>query len=301
MSSGRHRQVAEHPLRRRLLKLVLPATAATVATGVVVGVSVAGGLGGADPSDLAADVHKPLRVNLGSSEVDPADSPYLSDRLGSFSRSAKRVTLQEKPEVKDREWMTTALNLWPTPEEKGEPIDVLKSGDQVSVTGVEQNGFAQILYDDQIRWVNADYLSDEKPKPPEPEPETEAPSPESPAGVSFAPCPDGSDTESGLTSSAVNMFRAVCNAFPELSSYGGYDAHGEHSSGQAVDFMISDSSTGQAVADWVRDHASELNVYDVIWAQHIWTPERASEGWRLMPDRGSDTANHYDHVHVSVN
>jgi len=26
----------------------------------------------------------------------------------------------------------------------------------------------------------------------------------------------------------------------------------------------------------------------------------AEEGWRLMPDRGSTTANHYDHVHVSV-
>ena len=43
------------------------------------------------------------------------------------------------------------------------------------------------------------------------------------------------------------------------------------------------------------------NLYDVIWAQHIWTPVRSSEGWRSMPDRGSPTANHYDHVHISVN
>jgi hypothetical protein len=28
--------------------------------------------------------------------------------------------------------------------------------------------------------------------------------------------------------------------------------------------------------------------------------ERSSEGWRYMSDRGSTTANHYDHVHVSV-
>ncbi|MDQ1640746.1 MAG: hypothetical protein QOJ90_97, partial [Actinomycetota bacterium] len=27
---------------------------------------------------------------------------------------------------------------------------------------------------------------------------------------------------------------------------------------------------------------------------------RSSEGWRPMADRGSTTANHYDHVHVSV-
>ncbi|MGH8775923.1 MAG: hypothetical protein ACRDWI_12375 [Jiangellaceae bacterium] len=38
----------------------------------------------------------------------------------------------------------------------------------------------------------------------------------------------------------------------------------------------------------------------MIWAQRIWTAERSSDGWRWMEDRGSDTANHYDHVHVTV-
>jgi hypothetical protein len=96
------------------------------------------------------------------------------------------------------------------------------------------------------------------------------------------------------------LFRAACAAFPALSSYGGYDAHGEHSSGRAIDFMVTDPGLGQAVADWARANASALGVYDVIWAQHIWTPVRSSEGWRSMEDRGSATANHYDHVHVSV-
>ena len=71
--------------------------------------------------------------------------------------------------------------------------------------------------------------------------------------------------------------------------------------GRAIDFMVSDSGLGQQVADWARAHAGELNLYDVIWQQHIWTPERSSEGWRSMPDRGSPTANHFDHVHISVN
>ena len=74
--------------------------------------------------------------------------------------------------------------------------------------------------------------------------------------MTSAPCPDGSATESGLTPSAVTLFRSVCNAFPALSSYGGYDGHGEHSSGRAIDFMINgDSALGQAVADWARAHA----------------------------------------------
>jgi hypothetical protein len=224
-------------------------------------------------------------------------SPYLADRVGAFSRSARRVTLHKKPEVTDREYMTSDLNLWDAPREKGKPLDVLDAGDQVGVTGLVRRGFAQILLDGQVRWVNDDYLTDEKPV-------ADAAATgdvTGAAGVSSAPCADGSGTESGLTSSAVRLFRAVCNAFPALTTYGGYDGHGEHSSGRAIDFMVSDPSLGQAVADWARAHASELDLYDVLWAQHIWTPVRSSEGWRSMPDRGSSTANHYDHVHISVN
>ena len=97
------------------------------------------------------------------------------------------------------------------------------------------------------------------------------------------------------------MFRAVCNAFPELSTYGGYDGHGEHADGRAVDFMTYDNmALGNAVAEWARANAGALNIRTIIWAQKIWTPERASEGWRYMSDRGSATANHYDHPHISV-
>ena len=194
----------------------------------------------------------------------------------------------KKPDVTDHKYRTAALNLWPAPREKGKPLNVLPSGGKVAVTGVRKAGFAQILYAGQVRWVNQDYLADKKPveHPSDGSSGSTGGSP-STAGVSTAPCPDGSGTESGLTPSAVTLFRAVCNAFPALSTYGGYSAHGEHASGRAIDFMVSDSGLGQAVADWARAHAAELNLYDVIWQQHIWTPERSSEGWRSMPDRGS--------------
>ncbi len=261
-------------------------------TSTVVGVAVGSG-GHDEPVQTAGPRAKPMTVDL-----DAADSPYLAARAGAFNRSAKRVTLVTKPKVKDREYMTSDLNLWAAPADKGKPLDVLDEGDTVALTGVVKAGFAQILHDGQLRWVNDTYLSDEKP---EPEPDPADPASAATAGVSTAPCPDGSGTESGLTPSAITLFRAACNAFPALSSYGGYDGHGEHSSGRAIDFMVSDPALGQALADWARAHAAELNLYDILWSQHIWTPVRASEGWRSMPDRGSATANHYDHVHISVN
>jgi hypothetical protein len=107
--------------------------------------------------------------------------------------------------------------------------------------------------------------------------------------------------ESGIVARAIVVHRAVCAHFPQVTTYGGWRADGEHADGHAVDIMVyGDHATGQAIASWLRANASILHVDDVIWSQHIWTTQRSSEGWRLMPDRGSTTANHYDHVHVRV-
>jgi hypothetical protein len=310
VTSARHKTVVERApraraLRARLVRLALPATAATLLTASVVGGAV---VRAEQPVRATRVAATPVQAQV-TLQADP-DSVYRADRIAAFSRSAERVTLRQKPKVKDQQFRTAPLNLWPAPREKGKPLAVLKQGGKVAVTGVRKHGFAQILYDGQVRWVNGDFLADKLPKPPADEaaeadasgsPEAAPEAAPAAAGVSTAPCPDGSATEAGLTPSAVTLFRAVCNAFPALSTYGGYDAHGEHSTGRAIDFMVGDSSLGQAVADWARAHAGELDLYDVSWAQHIWTPVRASEGWRPMSDRGSATANHYDHVHIAVN
>ena len=119
------------------------------------------------------------------------------------------------------------------------------------------------------------------------------------AGLSMAACPtDG--VEAGLQPAAIRVHRAVCNAFPQIARYGGLGA-GEHANGKAIDIMTTDPALGYEIADFLKAHAVELDLYDVIYRQHIWTPARAGEGWRSMPDRGSITANHFDHVHVAVN
>ena len=120
------------------------------------------------------------------------------------------------------------------------------------------------------------------------------------AAGSVAPPVAGSSPGGGLSDAAVYVYRSVCHAFPQITSYGGWSNHGEHAGGRALDIMTSDVELGTAIAEFLRSHASELHLFDVIWRQHIWTPVRAGEGWRYMPSRGSATANHYDHVHVSV-
>lgn len=76
--------------------------------------------------------------------------------------------------------------------------------------------------------------------------------------------------------------------------------HSFHPMGRAIDFMVGkDKAKGDALSDWVKSHAAEYGATEVIWWQAIWTTARAGEGWRSMPNRGSDVANHKDHVHVS--
>lgn len=71
----------------------------------------------------------------------------------------------------------------------------------------------------------------------------------------------------------------------------------DHDDGLATDFMVS-SDRGTALANYAIANRRRLSVKYVIWRQHIydgrthWKPE-------LMEDRGSPTANHMDHVHVS--
>lgn len=289
--AARHKHVEQ--TSPRLFRLALPVTAATLVTASLVGVTVARSSGGEQRTAEAAAASiavEPARVAPRPARASRV-SPYLADRDREVSRSARRVTLERKPEVKDRKWRTADLNLWPAPEESGKPLKILEEGGKVAVTGVEKAGYAQILYAGQVRWVNAEYLADKKPA---------ASAASGGGGLTSAPCPDGSGTESGLTSRAITLYRSACAAFPALSSYGGYAARGEHGTGNAIDFMVTDPALGQALADWARAHASELGVYDIIWAQRIWTPARGGEGWRPMSDRGSATANHFDHVHILV-
>jgi hypothetical protein len=121
-------------------------------------------------------------------------------------------------------------------------------------------------------------------------------------GVSNAPCPISSGLEVHLTSNARAVYRAVCAAFGStVSSFGGYRAGdpGDHGSGRAVDIMVS-GAPGWDIARYVQAHARELGVTYVIYQQKIWLAGNPTSQWKAMEDRGSITANHYDHVHVSV-
>lgn len=82
-----------------------------------------------------------------------------------------------------------------------------------------------------------------------------------------------------------------------ITSIGGVAARArasEHPRGLALDFPV-DRATGDDLAAYALEQAEELAVYYVIWRQRI----NFGAGWEPMEDRGSVTANHFDHVHIS--
>ncbi|MFI0357134.1 coiled-coil domain-containing protein [Actinomadura sp. 9N407] len=95
--------------------------------------------------------------------------------------------------------------------------------------------------------------------------------------------------------------------FPTIGCVrGGGDAQ-DHATGQACDFMVSTGGSmpgangraqGDRAAQYAIANASRLGVKYVIWRQRIY--DMRSPGWRAMENRGGTTANHYDHVHISV-
>lgn len=103
-------------------------------------------------------------------------------------------------------------------------------------------------------------------------------------------------------------FRQEIAAKFGITNIGGYRAGDpdDHGKGLAVDVMVPTSSQlGDQVAQYAIDNMDRAGISYVIWKQQFYMPVDNIYGpantWNQMPDRGGDTANHYDHVHISFN
>ena len=93
-----------------------------------------------------------------------------------------------------------------------------------------------------------------------------------------------------------------------ITSFSGYrpEDPGDHGKGLAIDFMVPVSSAlGDQIADYAIQNMASRGINYIIWKQRFYAPYDSKYGpaytWNPMPDRGSVTENHYDHVHVSMN
>ena len=128
-----------------------------------------------------------------------------------------------------------------------------------------------------------------------------------PAAPDYASIAASKSENAGLQPQTAAFKEEVANLFG-ITSFSGYRLgdSGDHGKGLAIDFMVPVSSAlGDQIADYAIQNMASRGISYIIWKQRFYAPFDSKYGpaytWNPMPDRGSITENHYDHVHVSMN
>nr|WP_198957308.1 hypothetical protein [Mycobacterium lehmannii] len=166
----------------------------------------------------------------------------------------------------------------------------------VALFGVGADSYPQVR-DAEVRDVTA------APQPPSPAVNLMAARP--PVPIPPPTLPQGKAPENGLQVDTILVARAVSATFPEILTIGGVrsDSLKWHPHGLAIDVMIPDARSaagielGDKVLSYVMANAQRFGLEHAIWRQTIYRPNGSKN---VMSDRGSDTANHYDHVHIAT-
>ena len=128
-----------------------------------------------------------------------------------------------------------------------------------------------------------------------------------PAAPDYAGLAAAKSENAGLQPQTAAFKEEIANLFG-ITSFSGYRPgdSGDHGKGLAIDFMVPESSElGDKIAEYAIKNMASRGISYIIWKQRFYAPFDSKYGpantWNQMPDRGSVTENHYDHVHVSMN
>jgi uncharacterized protein YgiM (DUF1202 family) len=191
------------------------------------------------------------------------------------------------------------VNVRATSASTGTVLGSVTQGTVLLATGTTTSTRTQVIFNGGVAWAYSPYLSKTKPS------------------ASSAPVTDSGSlgsTSLDRTNAYVHVIvREIRATFPQIKTMYGwrmYSAYSsDHPSGRALDIMIPSYKTaagkalGSAIARYLQDNYKRLHAHYLIWRQRQWNVERNTNpttGWRAMSDRGGDTANHMNHVHVSV-
>ena len=128
-----------------------------------------------------------------------------------------------------------------------------------------------------------------------------------PAATDYAGLAVAKSENAGLQPQTAAFKEEIANLFG-ITSFSGYRPgdSGDHGKGLAIDFMVPEGSElGDKIAEYAIQNMASRGISYIIWKQRFYAPFDSKYGpantWNPMPDRGSVTENHYDHVHVSMN
>jgi len=165
-------------------------------------------------------------------------------------------------------------------------ITTLAKGTPLAATGSTSGSFTAVIWDAQVRWISSSYVNS--------------------TAVALSAGGDlGSVTLNKLQPYGKAAVLEVRQQFPQIKTIYGWRASdtysSDHPAGRAIDLMLpnykSNKALGDQIAAYFIANATRLHVKYLCWQQRYYAISAGK--WTPMPDRGSDTQNHMDHVHVS--
>lgn len=227
-------------------------------------------------------------------EVAPSTETSVSEEQTAETSSAvaeaapQATTPAEKEETQASSQAESAVEATTTPvEEKSTETTATSSEEAKEASSKEATTAVSTYQPEEKKTVSTTYAA--------------------PAAPDYAGLAVAKSENAGLQPQTAAFKEEIANLFG-ITSFSGYRPgdSGDHGKGLAIDFMVPESSElGNKIAEYAIQNMASRGISYIIWKQRFYAPFDSKYGpantWNPMPDRGSVTENHYDHVHVSMN
>lgn len=229
-----------------------------------------------------------------SEEVAPSTGTYVSKEQTAETSSAvaeagpQATTPSEKEETQESPQAASTVEATTTPVEEKAPETTATSSEEAKEASSNEATTAVSTYQpEEKKTVSTTYAA--------------------PAAPDYAGLAVAKAENAGLQPQTAAFKEEIANLFG-ITSFSGYRPgdSGDHGKGLAIDFMVPEGSElGDKIAEYAIQNMASRGISYIIWKQRFYAPFDSKYGpantWNPMPDRGSVTENHYDHVHVSMN
>lgn len=225
-------------------------------------------------------------------EVAPSTNTSTSEEQTAETSSAEAATQAttsaEKQEIQESPQAASTVETTTTPvEEKATETTATSSEEAKETSSNEATPAVSTYQPEEKKTVSTTYAA--------------------PAAPDYAGLAVAKSENAGLQPQTAAFKEEIANLFG-ITSFSGYRPgdSGDHGKGLAIDFMVPESSElGDKIAEYAIQNMASRGISYIIWKQRFYAPFDSKYGpantWNPMPDRGSVTENHYDHVHVSMN
>ena len=228
-------------------------------------------------------------------EVTPSTETSVSEGQTAETSSAvaeavpQATTPAEKEETQASSQAESAVEATTTPVEEKAPETTTTSSEEAKEVASSSEATAAVstYQPEETKTVSTTYAA--------------------PAAPDYAGLAVAKSENAGLQPQTAAFKEEIANLFG-ITSFSGYRPgdSGDHGKGLAIDFMVPESSElGDKIAEYAIQNMASRGISYIIWKQRFYAPFDSKYGpantWNPMPDRGSVTENHYDHVHVSMN